>query len=288
MSKKDYVQGIIDYFKGDQWTSFMKDHLTHPDEEVYHAHIYFDTSVHPDSLYPIVSAYFESQGMPLDRKIDPQSPKPEVGGLHGIHPSGQQHFDWFFRFNPDVVLAPMPPDSKYAEHGSNLLSWGKNYQDDFVEQFSFKTVGPDDDEEIRKYFLTKHWKRTLEYVVNPQVTHAHANVEINFDPKILELFANEALAKIGWTVEKVVPCVYDVKGEYTGKIVYLLGHPEEMFDICWKYNPDVVIRPAIEPWITDTPGFDVWWLDNYEKVLSGGDYYKLSEDEINQVIRSFK
>ncbi|MGE4283557.1 MAG: hypothetical protein AB7G87_07505 [Clostridia bacterium] len=287
MTKKDYVQGIIDYFNGEQWTSFMNDHLTHEDEEVYHAHVYFDSSVHPKSLHPIMHAYFKAKGMPLDRIIDPQSPKVKVGGLHGIHPFGQQHFDWFFRFNADVVLASMPADIKEAEHGHNLLSWGKKYQDEFMSQFTFKTVGPREAKEIRDYFLSKHWKETLAFTVNPEVTHAHSNVEISFDPKIMELYASEALAKIGWTVEKVVPCVYDVNGTYTGKIVYLLGYPEKMFDICWKFNPDVTVRPAQEGWIFDTPGFDIWYYHMYNKVIEEGDFYELTQEEIDQVIASF-
>ncbi|NPV54944.1 MAG: hypothetical protein HPY71_15765 [Firmicutes bacterium] len=288
MSRKDVVKGVVDYFNGEQWNTFITGHLMEPKEEIYHAHVYVDTSIHPDSLMKVMEGYFKAKGWDLDRKIDLTSPKPNVAGLHGIHPFGMPHFDFFFRFNPNAVLEPMPPTAKEAEHGSNLLSWGKSYQDNFLSKFNFKCVGPREEKEIRNYFLSRHWKKTLEYTVDDNVTHCHGYVEINFDPKILELLANEALAKIGWTVEKVVPCVFDVHGEYRGKIVYLIGNPEKMFDIGWVYNPNVTIKPSEDVWVLGTPGFDLWTWPMYDKVLADGNFQPLTDDEVKEVVAAFK
>lgn len=290
MSRKQLVSGLVDYFNGEQWTTLMNKYLRMPGEEIYHAHIYVDASVHPDSLYKILVGYFNAIRWPLDRRIDLHSPKPNAVALHGLHPfGGAPHFDFVLRYNKDVVLAPMPKDAKEAEAGENLLGWGKSYQDDFVSQYKFKTVGPKDEQEIRNYFLTTHWKKILQHATDPTVSHSHGYVEINFDPKILELIANEALARIGWTVEKVVPCVFEVHGEYRAKICYMFGNPETVFDIGWVYNPDVVIKPVEEDWInTGTPGFDVWKVENYHKIVAASPFELLTDEEINEVISAFK
>jgi hypothetical protein len=287
MAKK-HVQGVIDFFNSEFWNDFVDNHLRHPGEVVYHAHIYADTNIHPDSLFPITYAYWKAKGFPITRTIDPMSPKAHVGALHSIHPIGLPAFDFFYRFNKDVVFGPMPPELPEAEKGHNKLSWGKKYQDDFVKQFDFKVVGEEEDEQIKAYFRTKHWKETIANVMNPQIMHCHANFEINFDPKIFELYTRQALAEIGWRVEKVVPCVYDVKGKYTGKNVFLVGYPEKVFDTTWKYNPNVVIRSAEEHFIHGRePGFDNWYRPQLDEILAADDFYKMTNEEISEVIGSF-
>jgi hypothetical protein len=288
MARK-HVEGVTEFFKSEFWNDFVDNHLRHKDEVVYHAHIYVDTCIHPDSMHPITYAYWKSKGLPLDRVIDPQSPKEHVGALHGIHPIGLPGFDYFFRYNKDVVIGPMPTNVPESEQGHNKLSWGKRYQDEFVKQFDFKVVGEEEDAQIRAYFYTKHWKETITNVMNPQIMHCHANFEINFDPKIFEIYTRYALAEIGWRVEKVVPCVYLVRGKYTGKNVFLVGCPEKVFDTCWKYNADVVLRPAEEPWIYDRdPGFDNWYRPQLDAVLDADDFYRLTDGEVAEVITSFK
>jgi len=224
----------------------------------------------------------------LDRIIDYISPKKNIMGLHGVHPYNKPHFDFFFRFNADSILSPMPTDAKEAEAGQNLLIWGKSFQDEFMSQWNFKTVGVKAEGEIRDYFLSKHWKDTLTYTADREVTHPHGYVEINFDPKVLELYAVEAMSKIGWTVERVVPCVFAVGKEYRGKIVFLLGNPEKMFDIGWVYNPDVTIRASQEYWcLGEHKGFDVWTMQQYYDMVAQCDFIKMTDEEIDAVIATF-
>jgi hypothetical protein len=216
------------------------------------------------------------------------SPKEYVGALHSVAPMGLPAFDFFYRFNKSTVLGPMPPDIPQAENGKNKLSWGKKFQDQFVKQFDFKVVAEEEDKQIKAYYLTKHWKDTITNVMNPQIMHCHANFEINFDPKIFELYTRQALAEIGWRVEKVVPCVYDVKGTYTGKNVFLVGYPEKVFDTTWRFNPDVVIRSSEKSFLYGIdPGFDIWYRPQLDKVLDANNFYKMSNDEISEVIASF-
>ncbi len=282
---KDYAKGIIEYLESAHWKSFITEHLVHPDEEVYHAHIYCDTSVHPESMKKVMFAYFEAIGHPLTRRIDPVSPHPGQAGLHSVYPKGMAHFDLYMRWNESTVLEAMPCDAEEAEHGSNVLSWGKKYQDWYLgeKKYQFMTVGPREEQEIKDFFLGKQWKEMQTYVHDEEIPHVHMNVEINFDPKVLEIYAREALARMGWTVERVVPCVYDVKGTYTGKLVFLLGRPEEVFDIAWIYNPDVTIRRAQQGWIFDLPGFDLFRIDAYNKVLAEADFYHLTDGELAEI-----
>ena len=284
-----HVQGVIEFFKGDHWQSFIKNHLSYPhsEKDLFHSHIYVEMNVHPTSLYPIMYAFWQKKGYPMERCIDPQAPKPKQAGLHGCAPTGVTDFDFFFRFNKDVVLGAMPLDAPEAEYGHNALSWGKDFQDEFYKKFAFKAVGPREVAEIKAWFRSKHWKECLMHTMNPTVTHCHCNVELSINPDVLTAYAIQDLASRGWVVERALPSVYDVKGTYTGKTIYLVGYPEKVFDICWRYNPDVTIRRATESWIFDTPGFDNWYISSYNKVIEDGDFYMMTDDEIKEVIASF-
>ena len=287
--RTDLVTKISDYFlNSEQWKQNMTA-MREPDEEIYHIHVYVETCIHPESLYKIMEGYFKAIGWPLDRNIDYICTHGSVLGLHGVHPFNGPHFDFFFHFKEGVVLSPMPKDDPDAEQGENLLIWGKSFQDNFMSQFNFKTVGMKDDQKIRDYFLSKHWKDTMTYTADPEVTHPHGYVEINFDPKVLELYAKEDLAKHGWTVERVVPCVFAVGKEYRGKIVFLLGPPQKMFDIGWVYNPDVTIRPSEEYWcLGQDKGFDVWTMKQYYDCVAKDNFIQLTDEEVAAVIDSFK
>ncbi|RGY98423.1 hypothetical protein [Clostridium sp. AM58-1XD] len=302
--REHLVKGVSDYFRGRQWCDFMEHHLIRNyGEEVYHAHLYVDTSIHPDSMYSIIPAYFEAVNRPLDRSMHAQSPRNQLGCIHGIHPTGCPHWEMIFRFNEDAVLEAMPESAPESEHGKNVLSWDRECMNQFTNDIPFKVVGPREEEAIRTYFNSWHWKKALQYVADDSVTHVHPNFEISFDPKILEIYAIEAMRKIGWTVERAVPCVFDIEGlirkkklteddpirsyRYMGKICFTLGHPEKMFDFAWLFNPEVTIRPAQRAWISETPGFDVFYKDNYDEVIAGFPYIRLTEDEIREVIKTF-
>ena len=285
--REKLVKGIANYFNtNEQWLNFIKNDLSYPhsERELYHSHIYVDMSIHPTSMHPIMSAFWKKQGYPLERCIDPQSPKPKQGGLHGCCPTGVTNFDFFFRYNKDAILAPMPPEADEAEHGFNALSWSKEYQDEFYKDFHFQAVGPREVAKIKSWFKSKHWKECLEQVMDPGVTHCHCNTELSFDPGIIMAYAIEDLASKGWVVERAYPSVYDVHGTYQGKIVFLVGYPEKVFDICWRFNPEVTICRATEGWIFPTPGFDTWYYTGYQGVIDNAEFISLTDEEINAAI----
>ena len=58
---------IIDYFSSDDWQEVIRQMSRGP--EVRHAHVYADSILHPEPLLKIVEAWFEAQGMSLQRQI---------------------------------------------------------------------------------------------------------------------------------------------------------------------------------------------------------------------------
>ncbi|MDL2220285.1 hypothetical protein LJC55_01310 [Eubacteriales bacterium OttesenSCG-928-N14] len=282
--RTELTDGVVSYFKSEHWNNFVNNHVDNPTDEIWHSHVYVDTSIHPDSLEPVMYDFFIKWGHPLVRHIDQLSATPGVGALHNVHPQGLAHFDMFFRYYEDAVLQPMRVE--LAEKGQNALSWGKAFMDDFYKKFDFKAVGPREEQQIREFFHSLHWKDFMRHAKHPNVMHVHCNVKINFDPKILELIARDTLAAQGWTIDKVVPNVYNVRGEYTGKLVFLGASPEIVYDLAWVYDPDVVIAPCYETLLRDDfyPGFDPCLNDEYAKVLAESPFIRLTEEEIADII----
>src|SRR5512143_3195792 len=99
---------IVNYFHSEQWQTLLEYLRGKHREEIYHAHIFVDTSLHPNTLRRVLVKYFELIEMPIDRPIDFQASNVGHDILHNIHPAGTFHFDLAFRFNGDVHLAPMP------------------------------------------------------------------------------------------------------------------------------------------------------------------------------------
>lgn len=296
MNQKDVIKGLVNYLKSEHWQEYMR-HLTQTGEELYHTHMFVWNKVSAESISKIMEGYFKRKGMPLNRKIDILTPGTrDVIAAHNVHPHDPEralympHMDWFWKYNPDVVVEPADP-SKFGEEGKNIIAWGKNYMDNYLKQFDFKSVGPREEREIEKYFQSAHWKKGLRLVESPLYNHYHFNVEINFDPWVLKVFAIDALKEIGWTVDHVVPCVFKgVGGKYQGKMVFLGAYPEEVYDIAWVYTPDVIIRPTTYEFSGDLPEdgdfrFNVTRIKYRDELLQRDKYVSLSDEQIAEVLK---
>ena len=303
MVRKDTVKGIVSYFKSDQWQNFMR-MLTQTDDPIYHIHIFAENSVHPESLAKLFTAYHKLKGVDLDRGIK-FSGLPDVGMLINVQPTDAKtsvflaNYEFFWFYNPNVLLVPAElrpgidlsksPLYKELQEG-NLFGWGKKFMDDFLKQFDFKCVGPHEEQEIRRYFKSDHFKKWLRLMDDSPADHVHCNVEINFDPGILKMYAVEALEEAGLKIDWVIPNVFRVPSGYRGKLIFLCAHPEWQHDICWEYNPDVVIRPATKPFVgaripsDGDISFDFNLHSDFEAVAAAGDYVKLTDDEINEIL----
>jgi len=292
---KEISNGVVSYFKeSSQWQKLVSIVEQSSEEEIYHIHMYTRSSIAADSLLKLVRGYYKCKGMELDRKIDLVSPTPGLVGLHNIHPFNPDRsfipsIDFWWRYKENVALEAAPPSE--GEDGKNLIAWGKSYMDEFNSKFDFKTVGPKEEKKIRDWFKSAHWKKALRLVEDPYFAHVHVNVEINFDPWILKMFVCEELSKIGWKIDHVYPCVYHIPRGYQGKIVFLTGYPEEVWDICWEYNPNVIIRPAQIEFAGSLLGdgdisFDVWPKKYVDDTLKKDPYVSLTDEEINRILQT--
>ncbi len=64
--------------------------------------------------------------------------------------------------------------------------------------------------------------------------------------------------------------------------------PEEVYDIGWHFNPDVVLEPTRDTWIfEDNPGYDVWSKKMLDEVMEHP-YITLDPGEVESVLRSCK
>lgn len=290
--RKDLVQGLIDYMNGDHWRDFLNV-LYDPDRRIWHAHIYVETCIHPDAFNEIVEGYFKKTGNELMRSIDFLLGKPEnkFCALHNVHPKGQPHFDLFYYYNPDVAMIPADLSKEgYGEVGKNALHWGRPEMDEFYKQFDFKAIGPQEEAEIREFFFSRHWKEFLKKVIDPDVIHVHCNLQINFDPKILELIAMDSLKEMGWVVDKVVPNIFKVGDGYRGKLVFLGKSPERVYDIGWIYNEETLIAPSYEPWgrLDVEPGFDLCFNSECKHWIDSRPLVQMTKEEIAAVIEGIE
>jgi hypothetical protein len=303
MVRKEIVDKMVDYFKGEQWQNFMK-MLTQTTDSIYHIHIFTENSIDPNSLSKLLTLYHQQKGVPLDRGIQ-YSGLPDVGMFINVQPvdvkTGQflANYELFWFYNPDVLLGPaiLRPDIDlnksplYKEvREGNLYGWGKKFMDEYYKQYDFKCVGPLEETEIRKYFKSDHFKKWLRLMDDSPADHIHCNVEINFDPGILKMYAEEAFRDIGIKVDWVIPNVFRVPSGYRGKLIFLLAYPERQHDICWEYNPDVVIRPATKPFVgARIPAdgditFDFNLHSDFEAVIAASTYIKLTNEEIDTIL----
>ena len=289
--RTEIINEIVDYFHSEHWDTFL-DMLDARSELFYHCHFYVNNQIDIESLQPIFEAAIAKAGLTLDREIDRVAGSYTRGALHGVHVYGNEFrplVDWFWDFSDECYLKPMAPEK--GEHGCNAYGWGKKYMDEWFAPFVFKCVGYYEEKAIQEWFDKSRQFKELLYLVEhfeeEGLRHLHCNVEINFDPKVLDMMARREFEKVGWKICNSTPCVYMVHdGSYRGKITYSLAHPEEVFDICWKYNPDVVIRPSQEQFVfPNRPDFDMWTVDMWESAAKKvGNYITLTDEEIAAVI----
>ncbi len=303
MSNKETVKEVVKYLKSDQWHRFMQ-MLTQTDDPMYHMHIYVENSIHPESLRKLFTAYHKLKGVGLDRGIQ-FSGLPGVGMFINVQPVDSKthrflaNYELFWFYNPDVLIAPaeVRPDADLDKtplykdvQEDNLWGWSKKFMDDYYKQFDFKCVGPHEEAEIRAYFESDHFKKWIRLIDDSPADHVHCNVEINFDPGVLKMYAVEALEELGLKIDWVIPNVFRVPSGYRGKLIFLCADPEWQHDITWDYNPDVVIRPATKPFVGQRiPAdgditFDFNLHSDFEASLAEGKYVKLDDDEISEIL----
>lgn len=273
---------ITKYFHSDQWQRLLKYLRGDHTEEIYHAHIFIDTGLHPNTLRRLLIKYFEVIGMPIDRPIDFQASNVGHDMLHNIHPSGTFHFDLAFHFNPHLILAPMPLEITFQN--ANLQVWGKSETYAFFQQFPFKTEVIED--KIDQYFYSPQWDEIRTFVKDKSLVHFHANVETSVHPDRIKEAALRALKREGWVLQKAAHCIFFPRKDWkAGKICLLMSEPMFNFDIAWVFNPDVVIIPSRRFFIQQIrPDFDLRHEEPIEKLLKKGNFTPdISNQELDEI-----
>jgi hypothetical protein len=284
MKRDDLLSEAVAYFaESDHWRRLCAALEGDCDPHGSHVHAYVDTSIHPDSLEALMTGYFKRLGWPSSRKIDHMAPKAGMGSLHGVEPEGKPHFDFQWFFNKDVGLRAC----NGGESGCNLLVWNRWYINQFYNQFPFRKVGSAEEIALDQYFRSVHFLKGLDFPVKPTTNHMHINVHSSVHPDHIQKFAEDALAREGFKLYYTCPNVYLADGKnYRGKLVFMCQKPEVVFDIGWKFIPEVVIEPAMEPWIfKNNPGYDVWDSSMLADVMNA-DYVRLTDSEISKVLDS--
>jgi hypothetical protein len=281
MQREKLLEEVKHYFaQSDHWRRLCAALQGDPDPQGSHVHAYVETSVHPDSLEAIMTGYFERLGWPSVRKIDHMAPKAGMGSLHGVEPQGKPHFDFQWFFNKHVGLRAC----EGGESGCNLLIWNRWYINQFCRQFPFRKIGPEEEKALEEYFRSEHFRKGLEFPVRSTTNHMHINVHSSVHPDIIQKYAEEALKRERIQIYYTCPNVYLVEGKYRGKLVFMSQDPEVVFDIGWRFKPEVVIEPAWETWIFEAnPGYDVWTSDMLAEVMNQ-DYVSLSDQEAKDVL----
>jgi hypothetical protein len=280
MERQVLLNEVKEYFgNSDHWRRLCSS-IQDPDPWGCHIHAYVETSVHPDSLEKIMTAYFKRMGWPSSRKIDHMAPKRGMGSLHGVEPEGKPHFDYQWFFKKDVGLRAC----EAGESGCNLLIWNRWYINRFYDQFTFRNVGPAEEKALADYFTSDHFMNGLKFPVLKTTNHMHINVHSSVHPDHIQKYAEAAFKREGIKLYYTCPNVYMVDGKYRNKLVFMCQDPEVVFDIGWKFTPDVVIEPAWETWIFGAnPGYDVWSSDMLAEVMDA-DYVTLTDAEIDEVL----
>jgi len=284
MERNMLLEEVKHYFvESDHWRRLCAA-LQDPDPKGSHIHAYVETSVHPDSLEAIMTGYFERMGWPSARKIDHMAPKAGMGSLHGVESKGKPHFDFQWFFHKDVGLRPC----EGGESGCNLVVWNRWYINQFYRQFPFREVGAEEGKTLEEYFKSDHFLKGLEFPVMPTTNHMHINVHSSVHPDYIQKYAEVAFQREGLKIYYTCPNVYLVGGKYRGKLVFMGQEPEVVFDIGWKFTPDVVIEPAWESWIFEAnSGYDVWTSEMLAEVMDE-DYVRLTDQEIQEILNACK
>jgi hypothetical protein len=277
-AREDLVGAVVQYFHSTPWQRVVK---TLQEPEVMHAHIYIYTSINPHSLEQIWKGWSKKVGWEHYRERNDHYASSGEWSAFTINPRGMPHFSIYWRYNPDLALAP-----GIGPEGRDFDYWRKKDVDEFInkyEKIGFRPVGPKEVTEIEKYFMeSEQWKRVFTLLQDPKIAHFHMNVETSIHPLELEKFARAELEARGIHVNRAVHMIFHAP--YKAKIVFMT-EGNVTWDIGWTYNPLTTLKPSCSPVVEpEDPQFDIWTLDMYDKLIGKYKFTTLDEDEVKKVI----
>jgi hypothetical protein len=289
MNRKQLIDETTEYFRSTQWREVVQ---AVQERDTNHMHVYVDSYLHPYQAFaPLVLGYFEARGWEAYRPYKQMTNKPGHAALYSIDLRDKANFEIYIRLNQGAILAPMPPD--LAERNANVRVWTDRYVRRFQDQFSWRHVSAAEEREVIEFFRTgKHWQRTLEYVVDPDVVHVHCNIETSVRPELIRRHAMDDLRARGWKFMHAIHSVFTRKGGLdTGKIIILGLEPERTYDIAWYYNPDIVIQPNTQDagMVGDAGTGNEYYVvrvSSGERELPKHAFHTLTSEEIAKILKN--
>lgn len=112
-SQERIASEVTSYFKSDHWKGFVE--TLSRGEVIRHAHIYLESLLNPFDLAIIIEEYFKKINLPLERGTKILPIKAELLNIYNIKPKGMAHFEFFLRYNPLTILAPMSPENVFGK-----------------------------------------------------------------------------------------------------------------------------------------------------------------------------
>lgn len=273
---------IIDYFSSDDWQEVIRQMSRGP--EVRHAHVYADSILHPEPLLKIVEAWFEAQGMSLQRQIYllHMPGVPGLADIYNIHPKRDWgHFELLVNYNPDHVLSPSP--GRIQPSGTTVEVWDDAYMEAYYRQFEWKKeLTPQDEKDLVDYFESSEWKKQYLFILGGLNRHIHSLIETSIHPEVIQQFLLRSLEAKGWEIAKSVSIVYGAKGGEFGKITTLLSKPEIMLELEWDFTPGISIRTGAEPMR------HALTAETLAAMLKECDYVRIDDAAVDDIIRRIR
>jgi hypothetical protein len=269
---------ILNYFRSEDWLGPLKV-MEQGREAVRHAHVYCDSILHPNSVTKLVEAYFRATGRPVERKIRLLSHGRGYTNVYYIQPKGMCHFEVFLKFNEDLVIAPM--DAQGARGGKAFDYWGPQFMAEYLKQFDFRRMGPEEAGAVREYFVSPAWEQIYGVTMydNERALHSHCIVDTDLSPDDILPIGQKALEAKGWDIDRAVSIVFNVNGHDQGKITYLVRRPELVLELEWNYVKGAGIRPA------HTSMARLTTMDMVDRDIAGVPYLVLNADDVAWVER---
>ncbi len=175
--------------------------------------------------------------------------------------------------------------------------------EEWYSEFSFRSVGCEEEKALRGYFASERWERGLELTKNRELTtHVHINIRTSLPPQAFEKFGRKDLCKRGWQVDWSYPTVYTAHGAlkkvqtsgpmagYFNKVVFFALKPVEgPVDLAWTFDPGVIIEGDPTPRLrTDLPGYDAFLKKELEDMHKAHSWVILKKKEVETILEALR
>lgn len=274
--KRVVREKVVDYFKSPEWNAIM-DTMSRGHEDCLHSHIYLDSIIHPSSFLDVAYLYFEKLGLKMGRRVPITTLGPGHAVLYYLQPGNLNHFEFFLRFNDEIVVEP--PTLPGGGKGLTFEYWDKAGMERHYKTFKAAPMDAEDERIVREFFRGEAWEQ-LVYLLAYQASsygHAHCTVDTKYHPEDLLKLGVKAIEERGWKIGRAVSIVYPMNGYQQGKVSFLLQEPQIVLELEYNHNPDVTIRPMRQP-ITH-----ILTYEEARKHLSGVPYHTFDSDDLRWI-----